>query len=510
MNKRRSTTWTLDALLGSLCPDVPPAIALTGVCLDSRLVQRGDIYLAVAGATTHGMCFAHKAVAAGAVAVLTTPDAMAEHADVVDELQQCDVPVFGIADLNVHCATIAARFYGEPDQDLTLIAVTGTDGKTSVCRFIAQALSSVDQPCGYIGTLGWGMGDHLQATELTTPDAVTLRRLLADMKEQGARCVVLEASSHGLATGRLTGLALDIAVLTNVGRDHLDFHKTEQAYHDAKAQLFSWPRLNAVVLNGCDALGQRLLSASKQTLQYAYFPDNTAAVAVNDQTVNVQRVEADAIAMHNSGLQFSIVDGGESALINSPLLGRFNVDNLLACYCSLRAYGLAANEACHALSAVKPVPGRMERYGGEDVPTVVIDFAHTPQALSVAIAAVRVHCQGQLWVVFGCGGDRDRGKRAPMAAAAEAGDRILLTDDNPRTERSEDIIADALTGFSDTSKVLVINDRARAIAHAITHAASSDLILVAGKGHEQFQIIGATRHRFSDRDEVLAALEQAS
>jgi len=212
----------------------------------------------------------------------------------------------------------------------------------------------------------------------------------------------------------------------------------------------------------------------------------------------------------DNGLQFSLVEGESVGQISTPLLGRFNVDNLLACYGSLRACGVAANQARHALGSVTPVTGRMERLGQSGQPTVVIDFSHTPQALSVAIDAVRVHCHGSLWVVFGCGGDRDPGKRAPMAAAAEAADHVVLTDDNPRTERSEDIIADALKGFGNPEAVCVIADRAQAIAHAIRHAANDDLILIAGKGHEDYQIVGTTRHSFSDRVEALAALEQAS
>lgn len=506
-----SHQWTLATLLEGMSDDELPAIAVQGVCLDSRLVEPGDLYLAVAGASTHGLRFAQAAVDAGAVAVAYSPEALQAHSAFVESLQDTALPLLAIDALESRCATIATRFYESPDHSLTLIAVTGTDGKTSVCRFIAQALSDCDQPCGYIGTLGWGMGDALHSTELTTPDAVTLRRMLAALRDQGATAVALEASSHGLAEGRLDGLALDIAVLTNLGRDHLDYHKTLEAYRDAKARLFAWPGLTAMVVNGCDAFGQQLLTSAPGLQKFAYYSlaDGKACDPATEASEAV-RVLADDVVANDNGLQFVLREGTHSGDVSSPLLGRFNVDNLLACYASLRACGVAANQARHSLRAVAPVAGRMERFGRQGGTTVVVDFSHTPQALAVAIDAARVHCKGQLWVVFGCGGDRDPGKRAPMAAAAEAADHVILTDDNPRTERSENIINDALKGFRHPEAVTVIADRALAIDHAISHAATNDLVLIAGKGHENYQIIGSTRHPFSDRVEVQAALERAS
>ncbi len=502
-----SHNWTLATLLDGMSSDVLTTHAVKGVCLDSRLVESGDLYLAVDGASTHGLCFAQAAVAAGAVAVACSPDALQAHRAIVELLRNSDVPVLVVCDLESRCASIATRFYESPDHSLTLIAVTGTDGKTSVCRFIAQALSDSELPCGYIGTLGWGLGDTLHSTELTTPDAVTLRRILAALRDQGATAVALEASSHGLAEGRLDGLSLNIAVLTNLGRDHLDYHKTIEAYRDAKAQLFAWPGLTAMIVNGCDAFGQQLLKSASDVRKFAYYShvDDRAAEAPE-----VVRVMADSVIANDNGLQFLLHEGAQSGDVSSPLLGRFNVDNLLACYASLRACGVAANQARHSLLAVTPVAGRMERFGKLGGTTVVVDFSHTPQALEVAIDAARVHCKGRLWVVFGCGGDRDPGKRAPMAAAAEAADQVVLTDDNPRTERSQNIIDDALKGFVQPAAVTVIADRALAIEYAISHAATDDLVLIAGKGHENYQIIGSTRHPFSDRVEVLAALERAS
>ncbi|ASJ75892.1 UDP-N-acetylmuramoyl-L-alanyl-D-glutamate--2,6-diaminopimelate ligase [Granulosicoccus antarcticus] len=502
-----SENWTLATLLEGLTDDVLSTQTVSGVCLDSRLIESGDLYLAVGGASTHGMQFAQAAIAAGAMGVACSPEAIEAYTDIVNTLREANIPVLGIQDLDNRCALIAARFYESPDQSLTLIAVTGTDGKTSVCRFIAQALTSTGQACGYIGTLGWGLGDSLHSTELTTPDAVTLRRILARLRDEGATTVALEASSHGLAEGRLDGLSLDVAVLTNLGRDHLDYHKTIDAYRQAKAQLFAWPGLSAMVVNGCDAMGQQLLTSVSGVQQFAYFP---TATSDDDASTELVRILADDVIANDNGLQFCLREGNESGVVSSPLLGRFNVDNLLACYGSLRACGVAANQARHSLSVVQPVAGRMERFGKPGATTVVVDFSHTPQALSIAIDAARVHCKGQLWVVFGCGGDRDPGKRAPMAAAAEAADHVVLTDDNPRTERSADIISDALLGFRQPAAVSVIAERAKAIEYAISQAAADDLVLVAGKGHEDYQIIGTTRYPFSDRVEVQAALERVS
>ncbi|NND90372.1 MAG: UDP-N-acetylmuramoyl-L-alanyl-D-glutamate--2,6-diaminopimelate ligase [Granulosicoccus sp.] len=510
MKQTTANNWTLDSLLEDLSGESLPPVSVSGVCLDSRLVRAGDAYLAVAGATTHGMRFADAAVAAGAVAVVCSAQAMQLHDQVVGSLRESGIPVIGIEGLDRRCAEIASRFYGAPDEGMTVIAVTGTDGKTSVCRFITQAFTAIGQPCGYIGTLGWGMGDALQSTELTTPDAVTLRRMLAVMKSQGASVVALEASSHGLAEGRLDGLHLDVAVLTNLGRDHLDYHETLEAYRAAKAMLFSWPGLASRVVNSGDRFGQEMLAVPGDVRRYAYCSGAAVSSLGSDPGVDVVTITAHDVICDDRGLHFTLQDAEATASINTPLLGSFNVDNLLACYASLRACGVAANQASHSLAAVAPVAGRMERFGRPGGATVVVDYSHTPQALGAAIEASRVHCHGSLWVVFGCGGDRDPGKRAPMAAAAEAADHVVLTDDNPRTERSEDIIRDALQGFVNPSAVTVIGDRARAIEYAITHAARKDLVLIAGKGHEDYQVIGTTRHPFSDRAQVLSVLERAS
>ncbi|MFK8079219.1 MAG: UDP-N-acetylmuramoyl-L-alanyl-D-glutamate--2,6-diaminopimelate ligase [Granulosicoccus sp.] len=496
--------WSLDALLSPWVSEGVPAIAVTGVNLDSRLVSAGDAYLAVGGATTHGMHYALNAVDAGAVAVLASDATFRQFNAIIDELVARDVAVVAVTGLDHRCGDIASRFYGEPDKSMTMVAVTGTDGKTSVCRFIAQAFAANHQSCGYIGTLGWGIGNALEQTDLTTPDCVTLRRMLAVMRDQGATFIALEASSHGIAEGRLNGLALDVAVLTNLGRDHLDYHVTVEAYRAAKERLFHWASLQALVLNADDSMGRDLIDRIDHVPCFSY-----SAKGESGQSTD-HRVLARNVLTTDSGLTFDLTDDAGTRTVVSDLLGRFNVDNLLASYASLRACGMAANDASHCVSAVKPVAGRMERLGGGDKPTVVIDYSHTPNALQVAIDSVRVHCAGQLWVVFGCGGDRDKGKRAPMAQAAQTADQVVLTDDNPRTERSEDIINDVLDGFDTTENVTVIADRADAIRHALVSAQAGDLVLIAGKGHEDYQIIGTEQHHFSDREQAQLLLGIAS
>ena len=506
-----------DTVLATLSSGDHTGLEIRGLSLDSRLVQAGDLYLAISGASTHGLRFAKDAIKRGAVAVAFNPAALESTSELDAFIDNGAVPYIPVPELEQQCASLATRFYHAPDKTLDVIAVTGTDGKTSVCQFIASALSATGTPCGYIGTLGWGLGSELQNTELTTPDVITLRRMLASLKAQGAEAVAMEASSHGIDTGRLRDLSVKVAVLTNLGRDHLDYHKTVEAYREAKAALFAFPSLEAIVVNADDELGAELLrrATHSDVKRIAYASTSKASdLRVLEEDVSLEAIRADHVLSVPTGLQFSLVDSTATHEIDSALMGRFNVDNLLACYGSLKALGVAANEAVHALEAVTPVAGRMERFTGAGMPTVIVDYAHTPQALSVALAAARAHCDGELWVVFGCGGDRDKGKRAPMAQAAVAADRVIVTDDNPRSEASADIINDILEGFAQHTiadeLVTVISDRATAIEHAIRAASATDIVLVAGKGHEDYQIVGTERLDFSDRLQVESLLKEAS
>ena len=492
-------------------------MVVQGLSLDSRLVSTGELYLAMGGATAHGLEYVDAALNNGAVAVVTDQSGLQFHGGVVDRLQSQGIAVSYVPQLKQHAGAIAARFYQHPSKHMQVVAVTGTDGKTSVCRFIASALNAAEPACGYIGTLGWGL-NSLVETQLTTPDAVSLQRMLAQLQHAGAKVVALEASSHGLEEGRLDAVHIDVAVLTNFGRDHLDYHKSVDAYKKAKARLFTWPDLQYVVLNGQDELGQELLRET--TLSSVVFFSNLSgasfesanSASVKDSLAASKAdvlVQAEAIELRSNGLQFSLVDNNQHFEQRSQLMGAFNVENLLACHGALRALGHAANDSSNALSHVEQVPGRIEQFSAPKKPTAIVDYAHTPQALEAVIAAVRHHCEGSLWVVFGCGGDRDPGKRGPMGVAAEQADRVIVTDDNPRTERSEDILEQIVAGMQKPEHAVVIADRREAIHYALRNAADNDLVLIAGKGHEDYQIVGTKKFAFSDRDEVQQFMQEA-
>lgn len=503
------TEWIDDPALSS-------ELVVSGVCQDSRLCEKGDAYLALGGAMTHGYHFAQDAVNKGAVVVLVSPDIANEHESITNELQQQQVLVVQIEKLDELASTLAARFYDFPSESLTIVAITGTDGKTSVCQFIKEALTQVGSPCGYIGTLGWGVNDSHGVTALTTPDAVALQRMLATMRRAGAKAVAMEASSHGIAEGRLNDVAIDIAVLTNLGRDHLDYHVSEEAYREAKSALFRWPSLKAIVVNGDDELGRSLRDvASKEALLdvhvYSCSSMKTTGDAVRNSAANDQiyNYVAKNVTLNKAGLNFELVDGDSTYEIFSSLYGRFNVENMSACYAVLRALGVSANDGSDALQLLARVPGRMEPFNEFAQPTVIVDYAHTPQALSAAVDAVREHARGQVWVVFGCGGDRDPGKRALMGKAAEAADHIVVTDDNPRNENPSHIRLMIINGLDKPTAALEIGNRERAIQYAIWHAQPDDAVLVAGKGHEGYQIVGDQVLEFSDREAVQRMLKEA-
>ena len=498
-------TTTRPQLLASLLSDLSgmPDVMVSGVALDSRLLNAGDLYLAVSGATTHGLAFVEQVISSQAAAVLVDEQLDGSFDAELEQLRKAGIAIGKVPQLKNRVGKIAAQFYGQPSQQLNVVAVTGTDGKTSVCLFIASALRKLGHSCGYIGTLGWGVGE-LASTELTTPDAVSLQRMLAELHAQGAVTVALEASSHGISEGRLDDVAIDVAVLTNFGRDHLDYHRTLEHYKAAKARLFNWPSLRAIVLNQHDELGAELLAESSIP-GYAF-----SSQATNDSLVSNahQLIVGRDIQLTASGINFNLVDV-QSHAVASGLFGRFNVENLLACHGALRALGHAANDSANALGSLKAVPGRMEQFTAEGQATVVVDYAHTPQALESARAAVREHADGVLWLVFGCGGDRDKGKRLPMGRAAEAANHVIVTDDNPRGESSQSIIDAILSGMQNPQAAIVIADRREAIAYAITHAAENDVVLIAGKGHEDYQIINGKRLPFSDRVVVDALLQEA-
>lgn len=476
-------------------------VAVSGLALDSRKVQAGDLFLAVAGTLTHGLQHARQALALGAVAVAWEP--VAGKTELAEVAALLPVPVVEVPDLSQQTGIIAERIYGHPSRGLLMIGVTGTDGKTSCSHFIAQALDTSDRRCGVIGTLGYGLFSELSSATHTTPDALTVQQTLAAMQAKGARCVVAEVSSHAMDQGRVQGVDFDIAVLTNLSRDHLDYHGNVEAYAEAKRKLFHTPGLRYAIINGDDNFGAALLDAIPPGVApVAYRLENEPfRTRFPAQWVIGRNLEFDA-----GGMRMDVFTPWGSGPLRCGLLGRFNASNLLAALATLCVAGLPFEEALQRLARTRTVPGRMERFDlGSEHPLVVVDYAHTAGALEAVLKSLRVHCSGKIWCVFGAGGDRDQGKRSLMGAVAERyADAVVLTNDNPRTEDPQQIIDDICAGLKQPGAAHVETDRGDAIAYALQAAGPGDVVLIAGKGHETVQIIGNRTLPFSDRERVMA------
>ena len=502
------SAMTLAVLLEGLVA-VPPALDVPTPRLvaDSRRVAPGDVFVALAGASTHGLHHAGDVLARGASVVLFEPPLPAEFAPSGSAALSAITLARAIAvpGLRGALGTLADRVAGAPSQSLRVVGVTGTNGKTSTVQLVAQALERLGTPAGSIGTLGAGRVGRLVEGERTTPDVLSVHALLARLRDEGARAVAMEVSSHALDQGRVDGVRFDVAVFANLTRDHLDYHGTMAAYGAAKAKLFAWPTLAAAVINVDDGFGRGLaatLPALPGTLPGGGLWTVSAAGDAG------ARLRAEALALGPDGLRFVLVEGDRRAPVASPLLGRFNADNLIAVAGTLRALGLGFDAVAAVLPALEPVHGRMTRLGGGTRPLVVVDYAHTPDALAQALVSLRGHVHGALVCVFGCGGERDRGKRPQMAAVAEAGaDRVVVTDDNPRGEDGDAIVADIVAGFRAPARHTVVRDRRQAIRGAVAAARAGDVVLLAGKGHEPCQEIKGVKHPFDDIAEARAALE---
>jgi UDP-N-acetylmuramoyl-L-alanyl-D-glutamate--2,6-diaminopimelate ligase len=476
--------------------DVPAALNVVVLRLvaDSRRVRSGDVFVALAGASTHGLRHATDVLAKGAVAILHDGEAPAD----LMLGEAVAAHAIAVPGLRAALGALADRVAGEPSAALRVIGVTGTNGKTSTVQLIAQALERLGTPAGTIGTLGAGRVGRIVEGERTTPDVLSVHGLLAQLREDGARAVAMEVSSHALDQGRVDGVRFEVAVFSNLTRDHLDYHGTMDAYGEAKAKLFAWPTLQGAVVNIDDAYGRALAVRIPGSIRWTVSANGDAAA----------RLRAEGLALTADGLRFDLVEGGARATITSPLLGRFNADNLLAVAGALRALGVTFDAVAAALPTLEPVHGRMTRLGGGTKPLVVVDYAHTPDALQQALLSLRGHVHGALACVFGCGGERDRGKRPQMAAIAEAhADRVTVTDDNPRGEDGDAIVADILAGFREPARHAVVRDRRAAIRAAVTTARPGDVVLLAGKGHEPYQEIAGVKHAFDDVAEARAALE---
>lgn len=474
---------------------------------DSRQVKPGDAFIAWPGAATDGRQYLAQALAQGATACLLEQH---DHESWV-EMAQIE-PTFRdrlacMAGLKKHTGWVADAYYAHPSQALSVLAVTGTNGKTSTAWWLAESLASpaLNHSSGLVGTLGVGKLPDLVSTGMTTPDPVLLQRQFGLFVQDGVTHCAIEASSIGLAEHRLDGTRIRVAVFTNFTQDHLDYHGNMASYWTAKEALFDWPGLQAAVINVDDAQGQMLA----ERLQGRELDVWTCSRQV------AARLQA-RVVPNPAGLVFDVLEGQEVQTLHTPLMGDFNIDNLLGVIGSLRALGIPLSKAVEACSHLTAVPGRMQRVSAQnaelDAPLVVVDYAHTPDAVSQALSALRslaVARQGQLWCVLGCGGDRDASKRPLMAAAAEmSADQLLLTSDNPRSESPEAILSEMVAGLTNPSKVRIQADRALAIGEVIERATPNDVVLVAGKGHETEQEIMGVRYPFSDVQQARAALQK--
>ncbi len=496
---------TLAELLHGLAPAAGVAVPIAGVTLDSRQVMPGSLFIALSGTRTHGLKYAREALQRGAAAIVYPEAPETDTATLLRGLADAGIPVLAVPDLPARAGVIASRFYGVTRDSLRLIGVTGTDGKTSVSHLLAQVLDTDPARCGLLGTLGCGRVGQLLPFGLTTPDAVTLQARLAAFAADGIGHAVMEVSSHALAQHRTSGCHFDLAVLTNLGRDHLDYHGDADAYAAAKALLFRSPGLRAAVLNLDDPFSATLLPAlASETRVFGYAQTPSAEAPDGSTTLRALRVTASAAAVEvELGEPFS------GQRLQAPLLGDFNAGNLLAAASALLALDWRLPRIAEALAACRAIPGRMERVPTAAPATVIVDYSHTPQSLQRALLALRPLTPGRLWCVFGCGGDRDRGKRPIMGAMAEAhADAVIVTDDNPRTEDPATIVEQIRGGMQDPQRAAVRQPRDAAIRHALRHAAAGDCILIAGKGHEPYQLIGERTLAFDDRQTARALAEE--
>ena len=471
-----------------------------GLALDSRGIGPGYLFLACKGHDHHGLKHLSDARQRGAVALAYDPAG----ADAYLPLP-AGLPAAAVADLNAKASGIAAHFYGDPTAHQQVMAVTGTNGKTSVSLITAQSLTEAGKPCGVLGTVGFGAYGKLETPTHTTPDAVSTQAWLARFRDQGLDHVSMEASSHALHQGRVDGVHFTVAVFTNLTRDHLDYHGDMQSYGAAKRRLFESPGLKYAVINLDDAFGRELaatLPAQVECIGYT-LEDRASPRGTTLRGSDLQ--------LGSGGLSFDVTSEAGIGHVDSRLLARFNAENLLAVQGVLLAMGMSFEATLEALARAQTVPGRMECFGGgAKRALVVVDYAHTPDALEKSLTAARGHCRGRLWCVFGCGGERDRGKRPQMGAIAEAlADRIVITDDNPRGEDGDAIVAEILAGIRDHNRVTVERERARAVERAVRGALPGDVVLVAGKGHETEQVIGGRKLHYSDRETAARLTEGA-
>lgn len=477
---------------------------------DSRAVKPGDTFVAYPGEQSDGRKYISQAIEKGASAVIWEAQHFAWN-------EGWNIANLGVTDLRHKAGFIADAVYGAPSEHLWMVGVTGTNGKTSTCHWIAQALNQVGKKCALIGTLGNGFADALQASANTTPDAILVHALLAEYLSVGARAVAMEVSSHALTQGRVNGVRFDVALLTNLSRDHLDYHGDMESYAAAKRSLFDWQALKFAVINFDDAFGaelaMQLLDKEVEVIGYGL---SDAALHLAEHH-GMRMVYGKLLQMNAQGQRMEIYSSWGMGELYSTMLGRFNAANLLGALAVLLASEVALDDALRALGKVESAKGRMQKIGNAGQPVVIVDYAHTPDALEKVLVTLREVCAdshasqtGKLICIFGCGGDRDRGKRAMMGRIAEKfSDSCIVTSDNPRSEDPQQIIAEVVGGMAMTNHK-IIQDRAAAIEYAIGQASADDTVLIAGKGHEDYQEIKGVKYPFSDAAVAMQALQRWS
>lgn len=492
--------------------DLPPAmlaITINQLRIDSRKIKPNDVFIALKGHKVDGHAYISQAVNAGAIMILSQTVQANQDKQIryVNNAQQQLIPIINIYRLEQQLSDLGCFFYDNPSNKLTVIGVTGTNGKTTVTQLLAQWVTLLGQKAAVMGTIGNGIYGQLTPTTNTTMSAIDVQTTLADLAQQNVDVVAMEVSSHGLVEKRVASVSFAATVFTNLSRDHLDFHGTMEHYAQAKWALFD-PKQASVknsgfaIINIDDDIGQKWGNVLSEVVAISIDKNKIARLKQYRYFIGVRNIH-----YHNNGVTINIVSSWGEADLDSTLIGEFNVANLLTALATLLVLGYPLTSLSHVVKQLNPVQGRMEVFNNIAQPTVIVDYAHTPDALIKALQAARRHCTGQLWVVFGCGGDRDRGKRPLMAQSAEHyADQIMITNDNPRTEDERQIIEDILQGFKVKDKVKIEPDRYQAIKQVVSLAKVNDTILIAGKGHEDYQIIGMEKRHYSDRETAATLL----
>ena len=509
MLQHQHAAFNLQQLLPGVQLEGAAQIEISGLCLDSRQLKKGEVFIALVGAKVDGRQYITKAIESGAVAILMEADNQSQGIRWMDA-----VPVIAIDDLAHNVSRIAGSFYQHPSKKIRLIGVTGTNGKTTCTLLISQLAALLQKRAGVVGTLGFGLLDStlvaplaqqivaVQSTGLTTPDAINLQKILAQLVEQKAMTVALEVSSHSLVLGRVAALQFETAIFTNLTQDHLDFHGDLTTYGEAKEKLLAMPNLRNAIINADDVWAKNLLQK---------IPANVNAISFSIQDAGAN-VYLSNLLLTATGAQARLHSPWGEADLISPFIGKFNLSNLLAVIASMCVGGFSLQDILPLISQLQAAPGRMQAVtldaSNQDI-SVIVDYAHSPDALENTLSAIHEHTSARVWTVFGCGGDRDKTKRPLMGRIAEINsDYVILTNDNPRTEDPSAIAADIIRGLHNPNGCLVIADRAQAIDFAVQQAKAGDVVLVAGKGHEDYQIFAAQTLPFSDIRQARLALQR--